>query len=256
MRAINYPAKDGTVIPGYLTVPLGARTENLPLVVMPHGGPIARDSWGFDPWVQFLASRGYAVLQMNFRGSDGYGSDWYWAAHQDWGGLSYSDITDGTRWAIAQGIADPKRICIVGASFGGYAALLGATRNSDLYRCAVSIAGVSDLPEMLADDQRFTNGAIVRQQVGTDRAKLKEDSPRRHVEKVSIPVLMIHGDHDYTVEFDQTEMMASALKRAGKPYKTVKVAGADHHFSEDSDKRTLFTELETFLAAYLGTASK
>lgn len=117
MRTINYPVKDGTIIPGYLTVPLGSIGENLPLVVMPHGGPITRDTWGFDPRVQFLASRGYAVLQMNFRGSSGYGSEWYWAAHQDWGGLTYSDITDGTRWAIAQGIADPKRICIVGAGF-------------------------------------------------------------------------------------------------------------------------------------------
>jgi dipeptidyl aminopeptidase/acylaminoacyl peptidase len=256
MRAINYAAKDGTVIPGYLTVPLGMRAENLPLIVMPHGGPIARDSWGFDPWVQLLASRGYAVLQMNFRGSDGYGSEWYWAAHQDWGGLTYSDITDGTRWAIAQGIADPKRVCIVGASFGGYAALLGATRDSALYRCAVSISGVSDLPEMLADDQHFTNGKIARRQVGTDSAKLKVDSPRRHVEKVNIPVLMIHGDHDYTVNFDQTKMMASALKSAGKQYKVVKIEGADHYYSEDSDARTLFTELETFLNSNLGGAAK
>lgn len=256
MRTINYPAKDGARIPGYLTVPAGALAENLPLVVMPHGGPIARDSWGFDPWVQFLASRGYAVLQMNFRGSDGYGADWYWAAHQDWGGLTYSDITDGTRWAVAKGIADPKRICIVGASFGGYAALLAATRDSDLYRCAVSISGVSDLPEMLVDERRFTNSKIARRQVGTDSAKLKEDSPRRHVGKVSIPVLMIHGDHDYTVTFDQTKMMASALKSAGKQYKVVKIEGADHYYSEDSDMRTLYTELDAFLRANLGSVSK
>jgi dipeptidyl aminopeptidase/acylaminoacyl peptidase len=256
MRAINYAAKDGTVIPGYLTVPLGMRAENLPLVVMPHGGPIARDSWGFDPWVQLLASRGYAVLQMNFRGSDGYGEQWYWAAHQDWGGLTYSDITDGTRWAIAQGIADPKRICIVGASFGGYAALLGATRDSALYRCAVSISGVSDLPEMLFDDRRFVNGKIARLQVGTDSAKLKADSPRRHVENVNIPVLMIHGDHDYTVTYEQTKMMASALKSAGKQFKVVKIEDADHYYTEDSDKRTLYTELETFLNSHLGATSK
>jgi len=256
MRSVNYPAADGTVIPGYLTVPPGLRAENLPLIVMPHGGPIARDSWGFEPWVQFLASRGYAVLQMNFRGSAGYGSDWYWAAHQDWGGQSYSDITDGTRWAIKQGIADAKRICIVGASFGGYAALLGATRNSELYKCAVSISGVSDLPEMLTDEQNFTNGELARKQVGTDRAKLKADSPRRHVENVNIPVLMIHGDHDYTVTFDQTKMMASALKSAGKQYKVVKIEGADHYYSEDSDMRTLYTEQEAFLAAHLAAAAK
>lgn len=115
----------------------------------------------------------------------------------------------------------------------------------------MSISGISDLPELLTDKQFFANGKVVRRQVGTDRAELKEDSPRRHVEKVSIPVLMIHGDHDYTVEFDQTRMMASALKSAGKQYKVVKIEGADHYYSEDSDMRTLYTELEAFLAANL-----
>ncbi|MGH8446003.1 MAG: alpha/beta hydrolase family protein, partial [Solimonas sp.] len=128
MQPIIYPARDGTTIPGYLTVPPGTAAKNLPLVVMPHGGPIARDRWEFDFLRAFLVSRGYAVLQMNFRGSAGYGSDWFYAAHQDWGGLSYDDVTDGARWAIAQGIADPRRVAIVGWSFGGYIALLGATR--------------------------------------------------------------------------------------------------------------------------------
>jgi dipeptidyl aminopeptidase/acylaminoacyl peptidase len=111
---VSYPAKDGTSIPGCLTVPVGIRAENLPLVVMPHGGPIARDSWRYFFLRAFLANRGYAVLQMNFRGSSGYGGKWYWDAHQDWGGLTYSDIEDGARWAIKSGIADPKRICIIG----------------------------------------------------------------------------------------------------------------------------------------------
>ncbi|MGH8446005.1 MAG: alpha/beta hydrolase family protein, partial [Solimonas sp.] len=128
MQPISYPARDGTKIPGYLTVPPGSDGKNLPLIVMPHGGPIYRDRRGFDPLLSFLVSRGYAVLQMNFRGSSGYGRDWFYAAHQDWGGLSYDDVTDGARWAIAQGIADPRRVAIVGWSFGGYIALLGATR--------------------------------------------------------------------------------------------------------------------------------
>lgn len=252
MRPINYAAQDGTVIPGYLTTPAGLPEQNLPLVVMPHGGPVLRDSWGFDPWVQFLAAQGYAVLQMNFRGSDGYGSDWYWSAHQDWGGITYSDITDATRWAIKQGIADPKRICMVGASFGGYAALLAATRHSDLYRCSVSIAGVSDLQELLFDRKRFLNAFVSRKQLSADPVKLKEDSPRRHVASVGIPVLMIHGEKDYTVEADQTVLMADALKRAGKQHRVVMLADADHSLSRDEDQRTLFTELQAFLAAHIG----
>ena len=130
MRSITYKAQDGTEIPGYLTTPFGVRAENLPMVVMPHGGPISRDSWGFFFLREFLVSRGYAVLQMNYRGSSGYGEKWLPDAHQDWGGLTYGDIIDGARWSIQRGIADPKRMCIVGWSFGGYSALLGAVRNA------------------------------------------------------------------------------------------------------------------------------
>jgi hypothetical protein len=145
MRSISYPARDGTPIPAYLSTPVGGPSTNLPLIVMPHGGPIARDTWDYFFLREFLVSRGYAVLQMNFRGSSGYGDDWFYAAHQDWGGLTYDDVVDGARWAIQRGIADPKRVGIVGWSFGGYIALLGAQRNSDLFRCSVDIAGVSDL---------------------------------------------------------------------------------------------------------------
>ncbi len=251
MRSIAYPARDGTRIPGYLTVPPGKRAEQLPLIVMPHGGPFARDSWGFDFLLQFLVSRGYAVLQMNFRGSSGYGDDWYWAAHQDWGGLTYDDITDGARWAVKEGIADPKRMCIVGWSFGGYAALLGAVRNSDLYRCSVSIAGVSDLVELEHDARSFTNGAIARRQIGTDDDKLRMDSPRRHAESVGIPILMIHGDHDWQVDVGQSKLMAKALTKAHKPPQFVVIKGANHQMERQSDRVKLLTELEKFLAANL-----
>ncbi|HEX6637972.1 MAG TPA: alpha/beta fold hydrolase, partial [Steroidobacteraceae bacterium] len=145
MTNIVYKASDGTEVPGYLTVPTGKEKKNLPLIVMPHDGPLARDSWQFSFLRTFLASRGYAVLQMNYRGSSGFGQHWRNAAWQDWGGLTYSDIHDATRWAIAEGIADPKRVCILGWGFGGYAALLGAARNSDTYHCAVSINGIADL---------------------------------------------------------------------------------------------------------------
>ncbi|MFC4308118.1 alpha/beta hydrolase family protein [Steroidobacter flavus] len=255
MQSISYKASDGVEIPGYLTVPPGVRAEKLPLIVMPHGGPIARDSWDFDFLRAFLVSRGYAVLQMNFRGSSGYGGDWFHAAHQDWGGLTYTDITDGTKWAIEKGIADPKRVCVVGWSFGGYAALLSAVRNSDLYRCSASIAGVSDLKDLLAEARAFSNRAIVREQLGTNKDKLKEDSPLRHVANISIPVFLIHGDRDVQVDVDHSRQMASALKSAGKPHQAIFLKNAGHQLNRKSDRVTLLTELEKFLAQNLGTGS-
>ena len=161
MKPITYKAADGTEIPGYLTVPNGVKAESLPLIVLPHDGPAARDTWRFSFLRAFLANRGYAVLQMNYRGSSGYGQKWRDAAKQDWGGVTYSDITDATRWAVAQGIADPKRVCIAGWGFGGYAALLGAARNSDLYKCSISIGGVADL-EMLRDNASMSGAASER----------------------------------------------------------------------------------------------
>lgn len=252
LRWIHYPAKDGTTIPGYLTIPKDAKPEKLPLIVMPHGGPIHRDTFEFDFLRQFLANRGYAVLQMNFRGSSGYGAKWLRDAHQDWGGLTYSDITDGARWAIAQGIADPNRVCILGWSFGGYAALLGAVRNSDLYRCSVSIAGVSDLRELLFDEKNFANSAIAALQIGTDSDKLKNDSPRLHAAEINIPVLLIHGDRDFQVYPHHSSDMAKALKRAGKKYQYVEIDGGTHQLWREVERITLLQSVEKFLAENLG----
>jgi acetyl esterase/lipase len=254
MRSIAFPARDGTSIPGYLTAPPGVRAEHLPLIVMPHGGPISRDSWRFNFLLQFLVSRGYAVLQMNFRGSRGYGNDWYWAAHQDWGGLTYDDITDGARWAVKQGIADPKRMCIVGWSFGGYAALLGAVRNGDLYRCSVSIAGVSDLLELESDEYRYGVGAVARRQIGGNREKLRADSPRRHAATASMPILIVHGDHDFQASVEQSRLMVQALKDARKPYEFILLKGASHQLDRQSDRITLLTAVEKFLAKNLDQA--
>jgi dipeptidyl aminopeptidase/acylaminoacyl peptidase len=218
---------------------------------MPHGGPISRDGWRFSFLRAFLVSRGYAVLQMNFRGSSGYGWEWYSAAHQDWGGLTYSDIHDGTRWAIDQGIADPKRVAIVGWSFGGYAALLGAVRNSDVYRCAVSIAGVSDLP-MLLNDERHSSGILFqKKQIGTDWGKLREDSPLRHVEKIKAPILLVHGTRDYIVEVGHSEKMAQLLDRKGKAHKSVILEGGTHDLDRQADRVALLTELDAFLSRYM-----
>jgi dipeptidyl aminopeptidase/acylaminoacyl peptidase len=252
MRSISYKARDGVEIPGYLTAPVGIRAEKLPLIVMPHGGPIARDSWEFFFLREFLVSRGYGVLQMNFRGSDGYGWEWFASAHQDWGGLTYSDITDGAQWAIQEGIADPKRVCIVGWSFGGYAALLGAVRNPDLYRCSASIAGVSDLKELLREASYFSNRAFVRAQIGSLKEKLVEDSPLRHASKINMPVFLIHGDRDLQVDVDHSRQMAAALKSARKPHQAIFLKDATHQLSRQSDRITLLTELEKFLLQHLG----
>jgi dipeptidyl aminopeptidase/acylaminoacyl peptidase len=255
MRTIAYPARDGVEIPGYLTVPPGVRAENLPLIVMPHGGPIHRDSWDFDFLRAFLVSRGYAVLQMNFRGSSGYGAKWFLDAHQDWGGLTYADITDGTQWAIKQGIADPKRVCVVGWSFGGYAALLSAVRNGDLYRCSASIAGVSDLQDLLTNARYFSNRAFVREQIGTTKEKLRADSPVRHADKINIPVFLIHGDRDIQVPVEHSRQMASALKSSGKQHQMILLENAGHSLRLKSERITLLTELEKFLLKNLGSGT-
>ena len=275
MRSIRYPASDGTQIPGYLTVPAGQRAEKLPLIVMPHGGPLSRDSWSFNWLAQFLVNRGYAVLQMNYRGSSGYGDKWFRAAHQDWGGLTQSDIADGARWAIREGIADPERLCIVGWGFGGYSALLGAARNGDLYKCAVSVAGMTDLIKLQEDvrdlddvsrgrggtmsvrrdENTFINQQILRAQTGTDKEKLKTSSPLRLAEEIAIPVLMVHGDMDAQIRVDHSREMAKALKRAKKSVKLVEIENADHQMSRESDRVTLLSELETFLDSQIGVAS-
>lgn len=252
MRSISFPASDGTTIPGYLTVPVGRRAEHLPVIVMPHGGPGARDHWNFDPLRLFLASRGYAVLQVNFRGSTGYGRQWLMAAHQDWGGLTYSDITDGARWAVKQGIADPAHMCILGWSFGGYAALVGAVRNGDLYRCAVSIAGISDLSLLESEMANFTNSGIAREQIGTLYQKLKDDSPQRHAADAAMPVLMIHGDMDSQSNVEQSIAMDDALAHAHKKHELVIIKGGRHSLTLESERITLFTTIERFLVENLG----
>jgi dipeptidyl aminopeptidase/acylaminoacyl peptidase len=252
MNNILYKATDGTDIPGYLTVPTGAEKKNLPLIVLPHDGPAERDTWRFSYLRTFLASRGYAVLQMNYRGSSGFGGNWQNAAHQDWGGLTYSDIQDATRWAIAQGIADPKRICIMGSGFGGYAALLSAARNGDLYRCAVSVGGIADL-QMQIDHGIVTGDKEVRRyEIGTDAAKLERDSPLKQAEQVNIPVLLIHGGKDWQVQPNHSQAMAVALNKYKKKVDLVIIKGATHDLERQSDRVTLLKAVEAFLAANIG----
>ncbi len=254
MKHITYKAADGTEIPGYLTVPRGVPAEELPLIVMPHDGPAARDTMQFFFLRNFLANRGYAVLQMNYRGSAGYGQKWRRDGEGNWGGLTYSDITDATRWAISEGIADPKRICIAGWGFGGYAALLGAARDSNLYQCAISVAGFTDL-EMLRDHAGMLSApeaAYLARQIGSNNARLEQDSPLRQAGSIGVPVLLVHGDLDWQVQIDHSKKLASQLEKLKKDHKAVFIKGAGHDLDRKSDRVTLLKEVEQFLRKNLG----
>jgi len=252
MRSITYAASDGTEIPGYLTVPTGARAQNLPLVVLPHDGPESRDVWEFSFLRAFLVSRGYAVLQVNYRGSSGYGTDWRKAAYQDWGGVPYSDITDGTRWAVSEGIADPTRVAIAGFGFGGYIAQLSSIRNPELYRAAVSIGGFSDLQGLLDDARDAPVFRFSRNEIGTDKEKLWDGSPLRRVKDVGIPMLLIHGYGDSQFSFQQTEKMVDALARADKEHESWFGGTAGHGYPGQTVRSFLLEKMERFLLAYVG----
>jgi dipeptidyl aminopeptidase/acylaminoacyl peptidase len=259
-QEITYPARDGVRIPAYLTLPAVANPESLPLVVLVHGGPHARDSFNFDWWSTFLASRGYAVLQANFRGSSGYGQAWEDAGRRQWGALMQTDVEDGVV-ALAQiGIIDPARACIVGASYGGYAALAGATLTPDRYQCAASIAGVSDLEAMLRQEALETGSTSMasdfwRQSIGDrseDRERIRSVSPARLADRVQIPILLMHGTDDTVVPNSQTRTMLDRLRDNHKDVRFVELRGDDHWLSDAPTRTLMLRELETFLAANLG----
>jgi dipeptidyl aminopeptidase/acylaminoacyl peptidase len=256
----TYTARDGLTIPAYLTLPPGKNAKNLPVVIMPHGGPMARDDMSFDWEAQFLANRGYAVLQPNFRGSDGYGKKFLQAGYGEWGGKMQDDITDGLKKLIADGIADPKRICIVGASYGGYAALAGAAFTPDLYACAASWAGVGDIRKQLAEYDKETGGDTMTMKrlalfIGSrkdDADKLDAVSPVKQADKIKIPVLLMHGEKDYTVRVQQSEDMNNALRHAGKKVTYVAIPDETHHMQKASTRIRWLTELEKFLKENIG----
>jgi dipeptidyl aminopeptidase/acylaminoacyl peptidase len=244
---VTFPAKDGTTVPGYLTLPPGGAAKNLPLVALPHGGTSEHDTREFNLMRAFLVSRGYAVLQVNYRGSSGLGSKWSSDAHGDWSGLPYSDVVDGVRWAIAQGIADAQRVAIVGSEYAGYLALLGAERNPDLFHCAVSIGGYSDLALPAP-------GAMPMMGFGPPPAnldKLRADAPHAHAADFKVPVLLVHGERDTVVTVEQSKAMDVALTAAHKPHQLLLLPGADHTLNMEDDRAKMFTALETFLAANL-----
>jgi dipeptidyl aminopeptidase/acylaminoacyl peptidase len=259
MKPYNYKARDGLDIPAYITLPPGKAPKNLPAVVMPHGGPDARDAIGFDWWAQFLANRGYVVLQPNFRGSAGYGHKFTEAGLKQWGLKMQDDISDGVKKMVADGIVDPKRICIVGASYGGYAALAGATFTPDLYACAVSWAGISDLQQLLSDEVQFPDAPSVsfwKSRIGDffrDEDKLRAASPAFHAAEVKCPVLLLHGESDNTVDIYQSQIEEKALKAAHKQVSFIRFAGGEDHYMNTAETRIrLLKETEAFLAKYIG----
>jgi dipeptidyl aminopeptidase/acylaminoacyl peptidase len=259
-ESITYRARDGTRIPAYLTLPAGADRQNLPLVVLVHGGPHGvRDTMSFDWWSSFLASRGYAVLQPNYRGSGGYGDAWEEAGRGQWGGLMQTDVEDGVVALARSGMADASRVCIVGASYGGYAALAGVTMTPDRYRCGVAVAGVSDLGVMLAQNEDETGDDSIssewwRASIGDrreDRDRIRASSPALHADQVRAPVLLIHGTDDTVVPIEQSRRMQRALQNAGKEVRFVELRGDDHWLSDAPTRIQMLREIETFLAQNL-----
>jgi len=259
VKFIHYKAADETVIPAFLTLPSGRPPKNLPLVVFPHGGPLAQDYPGFDWWAQAMASRGYAVLQSEYRGSDGFGWAHAAAGFGQWGLKMQTDLSDGVRYLAGQGIIDPKRVCIVGASYGGYAALAGPTLDRGVYRCAVSVAGVSDPQRMLrwvAGRARGSDTLPVRfwtRFMGVtddDDPKLATISPLVHAGDADAPILLIHGTDDTVVPISQSEDMEDALKTAGKPVTFVKLHSEDHWLSRAETREQMLAATVQFLEQY------
>lgn len=260
VRPIRYAAADGLEIAGYLTLPPGVETpERLPLIVLAHGGPAARDVAGFDWWAQALASRGYAVLQANFRGSTGYGRAFLEAGYGEWGRKMQTDLSDGVRWLADQHIVDPRRVCIVGASYGGYAALAGLTLDKGAYRCGVAVAGVSDLRRMVnwegrqegrRDSQtvRYWNRFMGAARMN-DRT-LDARSPAYLAEAVDSPLLLIHGRDDTVVPIEQSRIMAEAMRRAGKPAELIELQGEDHWMSRADTRQQMLRETVRFLETH------
>lgn len=256
VRVISYKAADGLDIPAFLTLPPGRAEKGLPLIVLPHGGPAANDTSGFDWWTQALASRGYAVLQPQFRGSTGFGAKHRDAGFGQWGRKMQTDVSDGVRHLAAQGIIDPKRVCIAGASYGGYAAMAGVTVEQGVYRCASAVAGVSDLRRMLQQEVRDSGSratAAVRWWQRFMGAASPTDtsvdavSPARLATRLSVPLQLIHGKDDLVVPFDQSRLMAEAADKAGKPVEFIALPAEDHWLSRPATRIAMLEAQIAFL---------
>jgi dipeptidyl aminopeptidase/acylaminoacyl peptidase len=256
MKAIEYKSRDGLAIHGYLTLPLGREAKNLPVVVIPHGGPWARDAWGYDPEVQFLANRGYAVLQMNFRGSTGYGRKFWEASFKQWGKTMQDDVTDGVQWLIKQGVADPKKIAIYGGSYGGYATLAGVTFTPDLYAAAVDYVGVSNLFTFMKTIPPYWKPYLdmFHEMVGDevkDKELLAAASPALHADKIKTPLLVAQGAQDPRVNKAESDQIVDGLKKRGIDVEYMVKENEGHGFHNEENKFAFYEAMEAFLAKHL-----
>ena len=255
VKPISFKARDGLEIQGYLTSPVGAEARNAPLIILIHGGPFGiYDVWGFDTEAQMLAAHGYAVLQVNYRGSGNHGSGFERAGKREWGGKMQDDITDATKWAIQQGIADPARICLYGASYGGYASLMGVAKEPDLYRCAAGYVGAYDLPSMhtAGDIQERKSGEnFVYEWIGP-KEELAAVSPNRIANRIKAPVFLAAGGQDQRTPMKHTEMMEKALRAANVPVEAVYYPTEGHGFYKVENQREYYGKLLTFFQRHLG----
>lgn len=257
MEPISFTSRDSLTIHGYITHPPGKEKTNLPMVLLVHGGPYYRDTWGYDPEAQWLANRGYVCLQVNFRGSTGYGKDFVNAADKEWGGKMHDDLVDGVNWAIKQGIADPKKIAIYGGSYGGYAALVGATFTPDLFCCAVDIVGPSNLATWITSVPPYWSSlkAIFYKRIGnpeTEQELLKSRSPLFKVDQIKIPMLIAQGANDPRVPQAESEQIVEALKKKGVDYQYMLFPDEGHGFAKPENNLKFYTAAEKFLAKHLG----
>ncbi len=256
MKPISYTSRDGLTIHGYLTLPLGTEPKNLPVVVNPHGGPWVRDRWGFNPEVQFLANRGYAVLQMNYRGSTGYGRKFWEASFKQWGRKMQDDISDGVSWLIKEGIADPQRIAIYGGSYGGYATLAGVCFTPDLYACAIDYVGVSNLLTFLKTIPPYWKPYLdmMYEMVGDpvkDSALMVSTSPVFHADKIKVPLLVAQGAKDPRVNIDESNQIVEALKNRGINVEYIVKENEGHGFANEENRFDFYAAMEKFLATHL-----
>jgi dipeptidyl aminopeptidase/acylaminoacyl peptidase len=257
MKPIQFTARDGLLIHGYLTLPRGAKPKNLPTVVNPHGGPWARDDWGFNPEVQFLANRGYAVLQINFRGSTGYGKAFWQSSFKQWGRAMQDDITDGAQWLIKEGIADPKRIAIYGASYGGYATLAGVAFTPDLYACGVDYVGVSNLFTFMNTFPPYweLGRKMMYEMVGdpdADKEMMTAASPFFHADQIKVPLLVAQGANDPRVNKAESDQMVDALKQRGIDVTYMVKENEGHGFMLEENRFDFYRAMEEFLGRHLG----
>ncbi|MCF6183618.1 MAG: S9 family peptidase, partial [Bacteroidales bacterium] len=256
---IEYKSRDGLTIHGYLTLPKGYTIEtakNLPVVVNPHGGPWARDSWGFNPELQFLANRGFAVLQMNFRGSTGYGRKFWEISFKKWGREMQDDVTDGTKWLINKGIANPNKIAIYGGSYGGYATLMGLVKEPDLYAAGVDYCGVSNLFTFMKTIPPYWKPMLemMYEMVGNpvkDSVMLRQVSPVFHVDKIKAPLFIAQGANDPRVNKDESDQMVKAMRKRGLDVEYMVKKNEGHGFRNEENRFDFYRGMEAFLEKHL-----